>query len=664
MPQNGDYYDDPIKAYGALWRKGEASHSGGAYRRGARIAPADVSRYSRWANTDHGATLSMAMVDAILHVLSGGVQEITCDTDGAAGRVSIASGSQPGLVYRMSWDDRGPSRDFGGFINGPTYQVAIVAIVMLLSEARGGRLTDTEFVERWWELTRIPGALPTSATGAAALCQSPGFRQALERVADSLALAMLFRLPNNEAEIPAFVHYNMTLSGMDGSAISLPASSLLQPPAVGRGMSGMPDLAGVFDDAPRRADEDASEDDEPIPSGPRRTVAPDLLFPYDAPVRRLNGRPFENTVGRANRSRYAAISPGSVARRGPLSGALVDGILAVLEGDVVAVESSPDGRRGTLAFALRPSGERLRAAWDDTGADTVIHGLDADQADLIGATLLVMRLCEQRTADDGDREVLERWEALFRGNPSETRAISQARQAGNRLSAYAGSSSRQTDRAALEALGDALQWATRRDAEQRVVLLPNNGSDLPCWTNLRPVAIDRLYASVQGRSRELWTSAAQADAFATYTAPGSIPTPAARATPTATDVTSMPTPARRATPGDVTALPMSPTIPLSGGTPSTPPRQVAVAPIYHRTPAEAVASLRAARHEMAAHAESGAVRIVLAVQDGIFVDNAAVRAEVDALRADGCLVVGLSLDAGDAAGVIEAFGARWSAPVA
>ncbi len=657
MP-NGEFYDDPIRAYGALWRKGSASHSGGVYRRGARIAPADVSRYSRWAGTDRGAALSMAVVDAILHVLAGGVQEITCDMDGAAGRVSIASGSQPGLVYRMSWDDRGPSREFGGFINGPTYQVAIVAIVMLLAEARGGRLADTEFVDRWWELTRIPGALPTTASGAA-LCLSPSFRTALERVADSLVLAMLFRLPDNEREIEGLVHHGMTLSGLEGSAISLPARSLLEAPPIGRSMAGMPDLAGVFDEAPALV-EDMGEDEGPLMDPVRRIIAPEVLFTDDAPVRRLGTRSFEPTVSRTNRSRHSAIP---ASRRGPLPGALVDGILSVLQGEVIAVQSAPDGRRGTIEFALRPSGERLRAAWDDSGSDTVIHGLDTNQADLIGAVLLVMRLCEQRTAGEGDCEVLERWEALFTGDATETRAVAQARRASARVSAYAGSSSRQADRSALEALGDALQWSIRSAPERRVFLLPNSENGLPSWSNLRPVGVDRIYASAQGRGRVLWISADQAEAFASYTAPQDISTPTARAIPTALEAESMPTPTRRTAGDTVEPLDLSPEVPLSA-VPGTPPRQIAVAPIYHRTPAEAVASLRAARHEMAEHAGSGAVRIVLAVQDGVFVDNAAVRAEVDALRADGCLVVGLSLDAGDTAGVIEAFGVRWAAPVA
>ncbi len=154
-------YDGLREAFEALMRKKDASLSGGAYARDPRPGVSSVVRApnrSRFAAAMEGGMpgdgrLGMGVVQAILAALTGSIRAISWDPDGRLGRVTI-DGIGSGETYQMSWDDQRPDYVLlGGFVNGATYQAALVGLALLWTRREINPARTDEVLES----TKNPG---------------------------------------------------------------------------------------------------------------------------------------------------------------------------------------------------------------------------------------------------------------------------------------------------------------------------------------------------------------------------------------------------------------------------------------------------------------------------------------------------------------------------
>ena len=154
------------EGFQALMRKKEASLSGGAFARDPRPGVTSVVRVpdrSQFAAAQFGpdlgdGQLGMGVVQAILAALTGAVRAIAWDPDGRQGRVTI-DGVGSGETYQMSWDDRRPDYLLlGGFVNGATYQAALVGLALLWTRRDINPERTAEVLDRLWALLRLMDA--------------------------------------------------------------------------------------------------------------------------------------------------------------------------------------------------------------------------------------------------------------------------------------------------------------------------------------------------------------------------------------------------------------------------------------------------------------------------------------------------------------------------
>lgn len=237
------------EGFEALMRKKDASLSGGAYARDPRPGVASIVRA---ANRSHFAAalvgsdagdgkLGMGVVQAILAALTGAIRAISWDTDGRFGRITV-DGVGSGETYQMSWDDQRPDYLLlGGFVNGATYQAALVGLALLWTRRTINPGRTDEVLQRWWTLVklmddhfvRIDHTSGWDVSQVKAACQdiprNAAIRDAIEALADALQFALRYALPEM-AERGLYVQYESCASGSMGTRDSTPGSVLLTLP--------------------------------------------------------------------------------------------------------------------------------------------------------------------------------------------------------------------------------------------------------------------------------------------------------------------------------------------------------------------------------------------------------------------------------------------------
>jgi hypothetical protein len=189
----------------ALFRKKTADLSRGAYYRGARVQLSNRSKFNGKPE-DAACELGMGIVQALLAALTGHVVSLSWIDGGKAGTVHLFSTSSDG-EYDFTWDESQADLGlYGGFRNGPTYQLAVLHLVLCyLDLRRGGSERSAEVMERWFALTEAMqqsyahGFLPDRGWSKRVVgdaCWDRSIQPLIERVADSLWFAMRYRVPN------------------------------------------------------------------------------------------------------------------------------------------------------------------------------------------------------------------------------------------------------------------------------------------------------------------------------------------------------------------------------------------------------------------------------------------------------------------------------------
>lgn len=189
----------------ALFRKKAAELSAGYYSRGAIVRLSSRSRYNTRPE-DAVCELGMGIVQAILAVLSGHVTRISWSDGGKRGTLHLLSTSGPG-EYDFTWDESDPELGlYGGFQNGPTYQLAVLHLVLCyLSLYHGESERGEEVVQRWLALVQAMARQFTggftrgkgwSKTAVAEACWNPSIQSLIEGVADAMWFAMRYRIPD------------------------------------------------------------------------------------------------------------------------------------------------------------------------------------------------------------------------------------------------------------------------------------------------------------------------------------------------------------------------------------------------------------------------------------------------------------------------------------
>lgn len=257
-------------ATGALWKRGPATLSGGAYAWVNPKAPAatgatnrvherNLSRYSPYKGKRDG-TMGMGLVQAILALANGLLQTLSCSTDGHCGRLRVRSSSSA-HHYDLTWDDRDRSRLIVGGLVTPRYQVAVAGFALLWGQwtlrLRGHTVAE-EVVERWGVLlSALEAAYPpdprlrawSRAQLAAACAERPGnqaIRDAIEGLADALWLALRCRLPKTDETVAILCRPDPGLAADEGLTVPLNPAEILTHRAAG----------GVLVPVPARPDAD------------------------------------------------------------------------------------------------------------------------------------------------------------------------------------------------------------------------------------------------------------------------------------------------------------------------------------------------------------------------------------------------------------------------
>lgn len=193
-----------ISVVTVLFKKKTAELSRGYYNRGAEVSPSNRSRY----NTKPAAAscaIGMGIVQAVLAVLSGHVERFSWCEEGRTGTAHLTSTSSAS-DYDFSWDEMDPELGlYGGFANGPTYQLAILHLILcFLDRYHGGSDRSAEVMERWFKLVDgmaryYPGGRERgngwSKQDVGDACRNGEVRPLIEQVADSMWFTLRYRLP-------------------------------------------------------------------------------------------------------------------------------------------------------------------------------------------------------------------------------------------------------------------------------------------------------------------------------------------------------------------------------------------------------------------------------------------------------------------------------------
>lgn len=195
----------PGSVVSVLFRKKAAELSRGYYSRGAKVTPPNRSRFNTRPD-DASCEVGMGIVQALLAALSGHVDQFSWRERGLVGSAHLLSTSR-GSDYHFSWDERDPELAlFGGFANGPTYQLAILHLLLCyLDQYHGGSERSAEVMECWFALVSAMQRLcgrdtnrgqgwSVAAVGEA--CWNGEVRPHIEHAADAMWFAMRYRLPD------------------------------------------------------------------------------------------------------------------------------------------------------------------------------------------------------------------------------------------------------------------------------------------------------------------------------------------------------------------------------------------------------------------------------------------------------------------------------------
>jgi hypothetical protein len=150
----------------------------------------------------------MGIVQALLAALSGHIDQFSWGERGLVGTAHLYSTSS-GSDYHFTWDESEPELAlFGGFANGPTYQLAILHLILCyLDQYHGGSERSAEMMECWFTLVSAMQRLyPRDTTrgrgwsleDVGAACWNAGVRPHIEHAADAMWFSMRYCLPNLE----------------------------------------------------------------------------------------------------------------------------------------------------------------------------------------------------------------------------------------------------------------------------------------------------------------------------------------------------------------------------------------------------------------------------------------------------------------------------------
>jgi hypothetical protein len=196
----------PGSVVSVLFRKKSAELSRGYYARGAKVWPPNRSRFNPKPD-DASCEVGMGIVQALLAALSGHIDQFSWRNGGLVGSAHLYSTSS-GSDYHFTWDERDPELAlFGGFANGPTYQLAILHLILCyLDLYRGGSERSAEVMECWFALVgamqrlytrgRSPAGQSWSVETVGQACWNAEVRSCIEHAADAMWFAMRYRLPD------------------------------------------------------------------------------------------------------------------------------------------------------------------------------------------------------------------------------------------------------------------------------------------------------------------------------------------------------------------------------------------------------------------------------------------------------------------------------------
>lgn len=241
----------PGSVVGVLFRKKNAELSRGSYSRGAKVWPPNRSKFNRKPD-DASCEVGMGIVQALLAALSGHIDQFSWQEQGLVGIAHLYSTSS-GSDYHFTWDERAPELTlFGGFANGPTYQLALLHLILgYLDQYRGGSERSAEMMGCWFALVAAMLRLYPrgfnrgrgwSVEDVGAACRNADLRPHIEHAADAMWFAMRYRLPDLELsraqDLYADQVLDLPLASPDGTLLGAALFSRPSPvrgPLAGRG---------------------------------------------------------------------------------------------------------------------------------------------------------------------------------------------------------------------------------------------------------------------------------------------------------------------------------------------------------------------------------------------------------------------------------------------
>jgi hypothetical protein len=189
----------------ALFQKKSAELSDGYYSRGAEVRPPNRSKYNT-RPADVSCALGMGIVQALLAALAGHVEWFSWREKGQEGTAHLSSTSSSSN-YDFTWDERDPLPGlYGGFSRGPTYQLAILHLILCyLDLYHGGSERSTEVMQAWFKLVEAmkrfyPDSFDPECgwrkKDVASACRQGDLRALIEHAADAMWFTMRYRLPD------------------------------------------------------------------------------------------------------------------------------------------------------------------------------------------------------------------------------------------------------------------------------------------------------------------------------------------------------------------------------------------------------------------------------------------------------------------------------------
>jgi hypothetical protein len=189
-----------------LFRKRTAELSRGYYTRGAEVWPPNRSRHNT-KSAGETCKIGMGIVQALLAALTGHIEQFAWSERGKIGWVRLASTSSS-REYDFTWDEVDPLLALlGGFNNGPTYQLAVLHLLLCyLDHVHGGSERSAEVMECWFSLVDVMELLyprrfepegPWTKDQIAAACGDDEVRPLIERLSDAMWFTMRYQLPDH-----------------------------------------------------------------------------------------------------------------------------------------------------------------------------------------------------------------------------------------------------------------------------------------------------------------------------------------------------------------------------------------------------------------------------------------------------------------------------------